>query len=53
MKIGVDEAGRGSVIGPLVVCSFASVSQTDLIELGVKDSKDLSKKKRGRSCIKY
>ena len=46
MKIGVDEAGRGSVIGPLVVCSFASVSQTDLIELGVKDSKDLSKKKR-------
>ena len=46
MKIGVDEAGRGSVIGPLVVCSFASISQTELLELGVKDSKDLSKKKR-------
>ena len=46
MKIGVDEAGRGSVIGPLVVCSFASISQTELTELGVKDSKDLSKKKR-------
>jgi len=46
MKIGVDEAGRGSVIGPLVVCSFAAVSQNDLIELGVKDSKDLSKKRR-------
>ena len=46
MKIGVDEAGRGSVIGPLVVCSFASISQTELIELGVKDSKDLTKKKR-------
>ena len=52
MKIGVDEAGRGSVIGPLVVCSFASISQSELIELGVKDSKDLSKKKR-KSCIKY
>ena len=46
MKIGVDEAGRGSVIGPLVVCAFASISQTHLKELGVKDSKDLSKKKR-------
>lgn len=46
MKIGVDEAGRGSVIGPLVVCSFASISQTELTELGVKDSKDLTKKKR-------
>ncbi len=46
MKIGVDEAGRGSVIGPLVVCAFASVSQSDLRQLGVKDSKDLSKKKR-------
>ncbi|MGB1571372.1 MAG: ribonuclease HII [Candidatus Poseidoniaceae archaeon] len=46
MKIGVDEAGRGSVIGPLVVCSFASISQTQLLDLGVKDSKDLSKKKR-------
>ena len=46
MNIGVDEAGRGSVIGPLVVCAFASISQTHLKELGVKDSKDLSKKKR-------
>ena len=36
MKIGVDEAGRGSVIGPLVVCSFASISQEDLVALGVK-----------------
>ena len=46
MKIGVDEAGRGSVIGPLVVCAFASISQTHLKGLGVKDSEDLSKKKR-------
>ena len=46
MNIGVDEAGRGPVIGPLVVCAFASTSQSQLRELGVKDSKDLSKKKR-------
>ena len=46
MNIGVDEAGRGSVIGPLVVCAFASISQSHLKELGVKDSKDLTKKKR-------
>ena len=46
MHIGVDEAGRGPVIGPLVVCAFASKSQDLLKELGVKDSKFLSKKKR-------
>ena len=46
MKIGVDEAGRGPVIGPLVVCAFASASESELEELGVKDSKLLSHKKR-------
>ena len=46
MKIGVDEAGRGPVIGPLVVCAFASESNSYLQNLGVKDSKFLSKKKR-------
>ena len=46
MKIGVDEAGRGPVIGPLVVCAFAATSIPQLQELGVKDSKDLSAKKR-------
>ena len=46
MNIGVDEAGRGPVIGPLVVCAFASASQSYLRELGVKDSKDLSPKRR-------
>ena len=46
MKIGVDEAGRGPVIGPLVVCAFAATSITELEDLGVKDSKDLTKKRR-------
>jgi ribonuclease HII len=46
MFIGVDEAGRGPVIGPLVVCAFAAVNRQYLLDIGVKDSKDLSVKKR-------
>ncbi len=46
MHIGVDEAGRGPVIGPLVVCAFATKNLSELAELGVRDSKDLSKKRR-------
>ncbi|MEM1922547.1 MAG: ribonuclease HII [Nitrososphaerota archaeon] len=45
---GVDEAGRGAVIGPLVVAGVA-VSEDAvqaIIETGAKDSKKLSKKKR-------
>jgi len=45
---GVDEAGRGSVIGPLVIAGV-SINENDLpnlIDLGVKDSKLLSPQKR-------
>lgn len=45
---GVDEAGRGPVIGPLVVASF-SISEDKLNQiesLEVKDSKKLSAKRR-------
>ena len=48
ITIGVDEAGRGPVIGPLVVCSVA-LPDKDLkllSDYGVKDSKDLSANKR-------
>ena len=48
IQIGIDEAGRGPVIGPLIVCSVA-IPKSDvnlLVEIGVKDSKDLSAKKR-------
>jgi len=45
---GVDEAGRGCVIGPLVVAGFmiAEANLSVLAQLGVKDSKLLSPKKR-------
>jgi len=41
---GVDDAGRGSVLGPLVIAGV-SVKRTKikhLSEIGVKDSKQLS-----------
>jgi ribonuclease HII len=46
--MGVDEAGRGPVIGPLVVCGCAiEEEKMPLLEsLGVKDSKKLSPKRR-------
>ena len=45
---GVDEAGRGCVIGPLVVAGVAVQTENlpRLVELGVKDSKLLTAKKR-------
>jgi ribonuclease HII len=45
---GVDEAGRGCVVGPLVVAGVAVKSENLplLSELGVKDSKLLTAKKR-------
>src|SRR5574339_5684 len=45
---GVDEAGRGSVIGPLVVAGIMiKKSKTrNLDEIGVRDSKKLTRKKR-------
>jgi len=49
MKLaGIDEAGRGPVIGPMVVC--AAVADETVIprlrELGVRDSKKVSPKRR-------
>jgi ribonuclease HII len=48
MRCGVDEAGRGSVLGPLVVGAVYSGSDDALIEIGVKDSKKLSPRTRER-----
>ncbi len=45
---GVDEAGRGPVFGPMVMATVViqEKEENELKELGVKDSKLLSKKKR-------
>ncbi|MHA1626456.1 MAG: ribonuclease HII [Candidatus Asgardarchaeia archaeon] len=45
---GIDEAGRGPVIGPMVICgiSFDEGLIEVLMDMGVKDSKKLSRKAR-------
>jgi ribonuclease HII len=45
---GVDDAGRGSMIGPLVIAgiSIDKKNISKLRKLGVRDSKKLSPKKR-------
>ncbi len=48
MFCGVDEAGRGSVMGPLVVGSVYVDKDDDLKRIGVKDSKKLTEKTRER-----
>jgi ribonuclease HII len=45
---GVDEAGKGSVLGPMVVAGIGVSSEERLSDLGVKDSKLLSPKERER-----
>ncbi len=42
--LGIDEAGRGSVIGPLVVAGV--YGDEELKDIGVKDSKELSPRRR-------
>ena len=46
MLCGVDEAGRGSVMGPLVVGAVFVEDDSILRNIGVKDSKKLTPKRR-------
>jgi ribonuclease HII len=47
MKIaGVDEAGKGPVIGPMVVCGVSTDNIEEIDSLGLKDSKKLSPQRR-------
>ena len=43
---GIDEAGRGPVMGPMVVAGVAVDDEAPLLELGVKDSKRIAPAKR-------
>lgn len=45
---GIDEAGRGPVLGPMVICGLkiSSEKMEELSKNGVKDSKDLNPGKR-------
>lgn len=46
MICGIDEAGRGPVIGPLVVAGLTLENDSKIIEYKVKDSKKISPKRR-------
>ncbi len=48
LKIGVDDAGRGPVIGPMILAGVLVNSEQEkkLKKLGVRDSKDLTPKRR-------
>lgn len=45
---GIDEAGRGPIIGPLVLAGvlFSQEKLQDLVDMGAKDSKKLTPKRR-------
>lgn len=50
MMLGIDEAGRGSLIGPMIVAGVILDKEGEkrLSEVGVKDSKKLSPNKRNK-----
>ncbi|MBR9700049.1 ribonuclease HII [Candidatus Woesearchaeota archaeon] len=48
MIVGIDEAGRGPVIGPLVMAGVLIEDDDKLRKLGVKDSKELTGLQRER-----
>jgi ribonuclease HII len=52
MICGVDEAGRGPVLGPLVVAGVALASDAPLRAMGVRDSKRLTPARRERLALR-
>jgi ribonuclease HII len=50
MIAGVDEAGKGSVLGPLVVAAVAAPDWKAVAVLGERDSKALTPRRREAAC---
>jgi ribonuclease HII len=48
MICGVDEAGRGPIIGNLVIAGVVFENDNQLVELNVRDSKKITRQKRKR-----
>ncbi len=48
LKLGIDDAGRGPVIGPMILagCLIDEETEKEFKKLGVKDSKQLTDKRR-------
>src|SRR3989344_7528601 len=48
LKLGIDDAGRGPVIGPMILagCLIDEETESEFKKLGVKDSKQLTEKRR-------
>ncbi len=48
LKLGIDDAGRGPVIGPMILagCLIDEEQEAEFKKLGVKDSKLLTPKRR-------
>ncbi len=46
MLVGIDEAGRGSVIGPMIIAGVLVEDEEYLKELNVRDSKEIDSEKR-------
>ena len=45
--VGVDEVGRGSLVGSAIICAFRSQNSLfDKLPFSVSDSKKINKKKR-------
>ncbi|MCK4647330.1 ribonuclease HII [Candidatus Pacearchaeota archaeon] len=48
LKLGIDDAGRGPVIGPMILagCLIDEKTEKEFKKLGIKDSKQLTQKRR-------